>query len=71
MIQLPDEILYDVRLVERHIRKGLITRKDAEACLKALEDQTEQAEHLSFASLINPTAAGDESGGDDSSGSVS
>ena len=71
MNQLPDEILYDVRLIERHIRKGLITRKDADARLKAIEDQTDQADFLSFDSLTKPGSAEDGKSAGESSESAS
>jgi hypothetical protein len=48
MAELKDEILNDVRLIERHIRKGLINRKDLEKRLKELPDVAEQAELLSL-----------------------
>jgi len=35
--------LYDVRTIERTIRKGLVTRKDYEKYLKALPDVAEKA----------------------------
>jgi hypothetical protein len=34
--------LFDVRTVERNIKRGLITRKDYEKHLKALEDAAEK-----------------------------
>lgn len=71
MTQLSDEILYDIRLVERHIRAGLITRKDVEAHLKAVEDQADQAEYLSFESLTKPASAGDGDKKSDSSAGAS
>jgi hypothetical protein len=40
--KLPEETLFDVRLVERHIRQGLTTRADYEAHLKKLADVEEQ-----------------------------
>ncbi len=46
MAQIPDEVLYDVRLQDRFIRKGLITRKELEKRLKELDDMTDQAEEL-------------------------
>lgn len=36
--------LFDVRTVERNIKKGLATRKDYERYLKDLEDAREKAE---------------------------
>ena len=35
---LPEEVLFDVRLVERHSRKGLTNTKDHQKFLKAQED---------------------------------
>lgn len=52
--QLPDEVLYDARLVERHIRQGLITRQDVESHRSAAEDLEEQAEWLSLAEMQRP-----------------
>jgi hypothetical protein len=34
----PDPILFDRRIVERNIRRGLITRKDYDKFLKSLSD---------------------------------
>ena len=48
MVEMKDEILNDVRLLERHIRKGLINRKDLEKRLKELPDVAEQGEILSL-----------------------
>lgn len=42
--QLPEEILYDVRLIERHVRQGLITRQDVEKYQKALQDRAAEAD---------------------------
>lgn len=46
MHHMPDEILYDVRLVERHITKGFLTRDQVAKHLEKLEDLTAQAETL-------------------------
>ena len=35
--------LFDVRIVERNIQKGLITRKEYDAYLQALEDNADRA----------------------------
>ena len=48
MVEIKDEVLNDVRLIERHIRKGLINRKDLEKRLKELPDVAEQGEILSL-----------------------
>ena len=51
MAQLPDSVLFDKRLIERHIRNGSITRKEYEARLKQVEDQEAQAEWSSLEAL--------------------
>ena len=38
-----DEHVYDVRTVERHVRSGLISKKDYEKFLSSLEDSAAQA----------------------------
>jgi len=38
-----DEHAYDVRTVERHVRSGLISKKDYEKFLSSLEDSAAQA----------------------------
>ena len=38
-----DEHVYDVRTVERHVRSGLISKKDYEKFLSTLEDSAAQA----------------------------
>lgn len=40
---ISNEMLFDRRVIERNLRKGLITDKDVENTIKALPDQTEQA----------------------------
>jgi hypothetical protein len=43
----PDnERTYDVRVIERNIRKGVITRKDVERYLKSLPDRESNAERV-------------------------
>lgn len=44
MRKLPEEILFDSRLVERHIRQGLTTRKDYEEWLAKKPDVSDRAE---------------------------
>jgi hypothetical protein len=53
MVKLPEETLYDVRLVERHIRQGLITRADYDARLKKLDDAAGLADDLDMDGLAN------------------
>ncbi len=48
MAQMRDEVLHDVRLTERHVRKGVLNRKDLDKRLKDLPDMTEQSEILSL-----------------------
>ena len=47
-----DEHAYDVRIVERHLRSGTISKKDYEKFLSGLEDSAAQAAesdvHMSF-----------------------
>lgn len=38
--------LFDIRIVERNIEKGLITRKEYEEYLKAMDDSAERAEKI-------------------------
>jgi len=38
-----DEHVYDVRTVERHVRSGLISKKDYDKFLSGLEDSAAQA----------------------------
>jgi hypothetical protein len=38
-----DEHVYDVRTVERHMRSGLISKKDYDKFLSSLEDSAAQA----------------------------
>lgn len=48
---MSDELLYDVRLVERNIAKGKLNRKDHQKWLKAQEDLTEQAHVVDYDQL--------------------
>jgi len=53
VIKTEDQI-FDVRLIERHIKKGLITRKDCDRYLKSLSDSNENMEMISFESICEP-----------------
>ncbi len=44
--QVPEEVLYDERLIARHIKAGLITRADVDKHRAAAADLTEQAASL-------------------------
>ena len=46
MRDLPDEVLFDVRLVDRHIRQGLTTREAYEKYLDKLDDAETLGEQL-------------------------
>ena len=56
----PSDRLYDIRILERNIRKGLIARKDVEKYLKSLPDRADNA-----APIVNDDTDDDdhESGG--------
>ena len=41
--ETPDPRLYDVRNIERNIKRGLLTRKDYEKYLKGLPDSKDKA----------------------------
>ncbi len=51
MAELPKEILFDTRLVERHIRQGLTTRQDYEKYVSQLEDQESEADVIDLDTL--------------------
>jgi hypothetical protein len=48
--QIPEEVLYDERLIDRHIKAGFITRKDVENHRNAAADLTDQAASLEIES---------------------
>ena len=61
--KLPDTILFDKRLIARHVARGLITREDVEKRLAETEDLTEQADATSLDELraiVESTAGGGE-----------
>ena len=55
MTTLPDELLFDIRLVERHISKGLTTREAYEQYLEKLGDSQELGEHMKVEYPAAPT----------------
>lgn len=59
MVKLAEEILFDVRLVERHIRQGLTTRADYDAFLKKVQDSAEQRDVIDMDVLTNGRSHGD------------
>jgi hypothetical protein len=50
---IPDEILYDVRLLERHIQRGVLTREAVEKRRQEAPDLTEQADILDLEHLAS------------------
>ncbi len=50
-MSLPEEVLFDVRLVDRHIQKGKTNRKDFQKWLKSQEDLAEQAHVVDYEQL--------------------
>ncbi len=57
MRHIPDEILYDSRLLERHIAAGHISRKDVEARLAKLADATDLGERVEIGEPTGTSAA--------------
>jgi len=58
MAELPPEVLFDVRLVERHIRQGLTTREDYEKYVAQLSDDASEADVLDLDALAQQSAPG-------------
>jgi hypothetical protein len=48
MPNIPDEILYDVRLIERHVRQGTLERTQVDKRLKDLKDVASDGEVLNL-----------------------
>ena len=48
---LPDEVLFDVRLIDRHLTKGQTNGKDYQKFLKAQEDLSEGAITVDYDAL--------------------
>jgi hypothetical protein len=70
--EAPDPILFDRRIVERNIKRGLITRKDYEKFLKSRPDVAEkikspdeapEEDSTPEAAVPPPPAHGEPSGG--------
>jgi len=56
MAKIPDEVLFDSRLVERHCRKGLITRKQVEEHLAKVRDASDNADVMNLDVMVVPRA---------------
>ena len=59
MRQIPEDILYDSRLVERHIVQGLITREDVDKRLEKLAYATDLGEPIDLQKLGSKKSAND------------
>lgn len=55
MREIPDDILYDQRLIERHVAQGLITQKQVDEHLKGLRDVAEHSDVIDLDNLQNPS----------------
>lgn len=51
MPEMPDEIRFDKRLIDRHLRKGIITDKQVKARIDRTEDVAELADHLDLEAM--------------------
>ncbi len=54
MRELPEETLYDIRLIDRHIKEGLITEEDVQKYMSQLSDAEEESDFLDVEALMNP-----------------
>jgi hypothetical protein len=57
MRELPEETLYDIRLIDRHIKEGLITEEDVKAHMAKLEDAEENMDTFDVEALSAPAAS--------------
>lgn len=48
--------IYDARLLERHVKNGLIAESDVHAFVQSLPDRAEHAEALSAAAEVSAAA---------------
>ncbi len=46
MREIPEEVLYDIRLIERYISKGLITRDQVNEQMAKVGDATDLSERI-------------------------
>ena len=54
MRELPEETLYDTRLIERHIKEGLISEEDVKKRLEALDDGETNMDVIDIQELAEP-----------------
>ena len=45
--------LFDKRLIERHLKAGLVTQEEVDKFIGKLEDATENSEYMSVADLVD------------------
>lgn len=57
MRELPEETLYDIRLIERHIKEGLISEEDVKKRLEALDDGETNMDVIDIQELTEPKAS--------------
>tara|TARA_B100001964_G_C14067699_1_gene524417 strand:- start:669 stop:866 length:198 start_codon:yes stop_codon:yes gene_type:complete len=60
---LPAETLYDIRLIERHIKEGLITEEDVKKHLETVDDTEENADVIDMDVLLGVGHDGDNAAG--------
>ena len=71
MSKRADEALYDVRLIERHIRNGRLSRKQVESHLADLEDKGNNADNINLEKMLTGIRGGEPVLPDHSSGNGS
>lgn len=47
-MEMTDEMLYDTRLVDRHVARGRLSKADLDKHLEGLKDLAEQAESVAI-----------------------
>lgn len=58
MRKLPDEVLYDQRLIKRHIAEGLITEEQVRQRLEQLPDLAEEGDTVDVSALLSDARRG-------------
>lgn len=48
MSEIPQEMLYDVRLIERYVRRGVLSREAVDKYLSGVKDMADSAEAIAF-----------------------
>ena len=57
MRELPEEVLYDKRLIQRHIEQGLVSQDEVDKRLTGLGDLESQGEVIDLDELMELSAA--------------